>query len=454
MNKSKRKLSKIGKLIIFIIILIAIISMIFIIKHKKETPISIIEQTEYYDIKIDYTATNQKKLDKEIEKIILNKKNEFTDIVEESKDIITNKYDLIINAQTTKYQNIYFTNIVSNMYTGGAHYIREDNTIIFDGKDFININYFLENENNLEEIKLLSQHYLKKYADEKELELDDEWLNKGTETNTENYQHFYLSDEGLTITFVPYQIAPWSYGEIKITLPYKEINKLLKKQFRNSEESTSDVDQVNQEIRDLKQFKNKKLIAFTFDDGPNTETTSILLDGLKKYNAKVTFFVLGSRVAYHKNVLLRAFQEGNEIGSHTYNHRNLLLLDDNSILSEIENTNQAIKEIIGIEPTLIRPPYGNTNSHIKSLVTMHTIHWNIDSLDWQLKNRELIKEEIVKYAHDGAIVLLHDIYRESVEGALLAMAELEKEGYAFVTISEMAKLKEKELDYTSTYFGF
>ena len=85
---------------------------------------------------------------------------------------------------------------------------------------------------------------------------------------------------------------------------------------------------------------------------------------------------------------------------------------------------------------------------------MHTIHWNIDSLDWQLKNRELIKEEIVKYAHDGAIVLLHDIYRESVEGALLAMAELEKEGYAFVTISEMAKLKEKELDYTSTYFGF
>ena len=69
---------------------------------------------------------------------------------------------------------------------------------------------------------------------------------------------------------------------------------------------------------------------------------------------------------------------------------------------------------------------------------MHTIHWNIDSLDWQLKNRELIKEEIVKYAHDGAIVLLHDIYRESVEGALLAMAELEKE----VQVSHWCKVDE------------
>lgn len=393
-------------------------------------------------------------MNNKVEKYIQSKKDEFIQITNDSKDVITAKYNLIIEAQTYNYQSILYTHIVSNMYTGGAHYIRSDKTYIHNNKSFLDITNFLNDEKSFNELKLLAQHYLAKYAEEKEFELNDEWLAKGTETTIENYEHFYFSENGLTIIFPPYQISAWSNGEIKITIPYEKINDLLKKEYQNNNEETSEVVKITPEKRDLEQFKGKKLIAFTFDDGPNTKTTSILLDGLKEHNAKVTFFVLGSRVAYHQDVLKRAYQEGNQIGSHTYNHRNLLLLDDDNIITEINDTNKAIKDIIGVEPILIRPPYGNTNKHIKNLSLMHTINWNIDSIDWQLKDRNLIKNEIVTYAHDGAIVLLHDIYLESVEGALLAMEELEKQGYAFVTISEMAELKGKELDYTSTYFGF
>ena len=85
---------------------------------------------------------------------------------------------------------------------------------------------------------------------------------------------------------------------------------------------------------------------------------------------------------------------------------------------------------------------------------MHIINWNVDTEDWKLKDRNLIKDKILEDAHDGAIVLLHDIYTESVEGALMAMEELEKENYAFVTIEEMVQLRGVKLDYDTTYYSF
>ena len=84
---------------------------------------------------------------------------------------------------------------------------------------------------------------------------------------------------------------------------------------------------------------------------------------------------------------------------------------------------------------------------------MNIIQWGIDTLDWKYKDSTRIKNEIVSNAHDGAIVLLHDLYMTSVEGALLAMDELSKEGYAFVTIDELAEIKDIELDTTTSYFS-
>lgn len=144
---------------------------------------------------------------------------------------------------------------------------------------------------------------------------------------------------------------------------------------------------------------------------------------------------------------------GNTIGSHTYSHLNLYKLNDYDIMKEINSTNEEIKEIIGVQPEYLRAPYGNTNAHIKELSNMYTILWNIDTEDWKYKDAQKIKDNILNHAHDGAIILLHDIYNTSVEGALLAMEEL-KDEYAFVTIDEMIELKNIQLDKNKSYFNF
>lgn len=206
-------------------------------------------------------------------------------------------------------------------------------------------------------------------------------------------------------------------------------------------------------LRSIEDLKGKKIIAFTFDDGPNNATTLKLIEGLQQYDARVTFFVLGSRVEKHRDSLIRAYETCNQIGNHTYSHLNLLKQKEKVITNEIVNTNNAIYNIIGEYPTLIRPPYGNTNKKIKSIGNMPTILWNIDTLDWKYRNSERIANEIINNAEDGAIVLLHDIYPTSVEGALMAMEAL-KEEYVFVTIEEMMILKNIQIDITKSYYKF
>jgi len=145
---------------------------------------------------------------------------------------------------------------------------------------------------------------------------------------------------------------------------------------------------------------------------------------------------------------------GNLIASHTYNHKNLFKLDKFQITSEIRDTNDAIKKVIGRDTFYLRQQYGNINSDIKKLANMYTILWDLDTEDWKYKDKMRISNYIVENANDGAIVLLHDIYETSVDGALDAMERLKKQGYAFVTIEEMALIKNIDLDREKSYHSF
>ena len=206
-------------------------------------------------------------------------------------------------------------------------------------------------------------------------------------------------------------------------------------------------------IRSLEGLKDKKLIAFTFDDGPSIYTDK-LLDNLSKYNARVTFFVVGSRVENYKDTLLKEYKQGHQIGNHTYNHPNLIKLSNESILNEIQNTNSAIKSVINEDISIMRPPYGETNDNVKSLANLYTVLWDLDTLDWKTRNDDMVYEEIINNAHDGSIILLHDLYETSVVGALKAMEVLQSEGYAFVTIDEMIRIKNINLNKNESYSSF
>ena len=122
------------------------------------------------------------------------------------------------------------------------------------------------------------------------------------------------------------------------------------------------------------------------------------------------------------------------------------------IYNEINSSEIIFNDITSDHLKYLRPPYGNINSNIKNISNMYTILWDLDTEDWKYKDKDRIADYIVSNAHDGAIVLLHDLYETSVDGALLAMERLEKEGYAFVTIDEMIKIKDIQLDINKNYY--
>ena len=179
-----------------------------------------------------------------------------------------------------------------------------------------------------------------------------------------------------------------------------------------------------------------KLIAFTFDDGPGAYTRD-LLDGLAARGAKATFFIAGYRVSSYPGVLDAIVEGGHQLANHTYNHADLNTLTYDGVRQEVEATRRLLAEVGGELTYYVRPPYGNANSTVRSAVDVPLINWSVDSLDWQSLNAQAVCSSILKQAYDGAIVLVHDIYRTSVQGALAAIDALSEQGYEFVTVEEL-----------------
>lgn len=195
-----------------------------------------------------------------------------------------------------------------------------------------------------------------------------------------------------------------------------------------------------------------KLIALTFDDGPNYNTNKVL-EVLEKYNVPATFFVLGSKIKGNEYILNRIVASGSEIGNHTYNHLLLTKYDEDKIKEEIESTSNLIFDVAGVYPTLLRPSYGSVNSRIKKVSNMPIIIWDIDTLDWKYHNSKRIAKRVINKVGDGDIVLMHDIYSATANSLSIIIPELQNKGYTFVTVSELFYYKGVELEKGKVY-GF
>lgn len=178
-------------------------------------------------------------------------------------------------------------------------------------------------------------------------------------------------------------------------------------------------------------------VALTFDDGPDSRYTPQLLDGLKERGVKASFFIVGKNVQNNSELLRRMEQEGHLIGNHTYHHVQLDKLSDAVAREEILKTNNAIYEVTGSYPQYMRPPYGAWKKNMEICVEMLPVFWTIDTLDWKIKNTEAICQTVKKEIQDGAIILMHDEYKTSVDAALRIVDDLQKEGYEFVTAERL-----------------
>ena len=192
-----------------------------------------------------------------------------------------------------------------------------------------------------------------------------------------------------------------------------------------------------------------KIVAFTFDDGHSKYTMEIV-NTLVLNNSKATFFELGNRMKYNQEIVKNVLNNGMEIGSHTYAHKNLNKLTIEEIDEEINSTNIIFNEITGENIKLLRPPYGNINELVKSRVNTPIITWNIDTNDWLYKDSEHVYNHIIENIESGDIILMHDVYSETVEAIKKVVPYLIEKGYKITTVSELAKynnieLKEKEV---------
>jgi peptidoglycan/xylan/chitin deacetylase (PgdA/CDA1 family) len=186
--------------------------------------------------------------------------------------------------------------------------------------------------------------------------------------------------------------------------------------------------------------KDKPMIALTFDDGPN-HNTSRVLDILEKYNAKATFFILGTNIKGNEKTIKRMNELNMEIGNHMYSHKLLTKLENDKILSEIEQVDNLIFDIINEYPSLIRPSYGTINNRIKKIINRPIIIWNTDTLDWKYHNSKSIANKVLKHASDGDIILMHDIYRATANSLEIIIPKLLEDGYQLVTVSELLYYK-------------
>lgn len=197
---------------------------------------------------------------------------------------------------------------------------------------------------------------------------------------------------------------------------------------------------------------NVKQVAMTFDDGPSDQTTR-LLNFLKQNDIQVTFFLVGNRMNSYSSIVKRQAAEGHEMGYHSYAHSNQPSLSSSQITSDFNKSNQILKEMTGKEFTVWRTPGGDYNSRVLSCVPVPHIMWSVDTLDWKNRNSYSVYSAIMNRAKDGSIILMHDLYGTTVDGATQAMKEMLAGDYEFVTVTELLSRNGTPPKAGTTYFN-
>jgi len=198
---------------------------------------------------------------------------------------------------------------------------------------------------------------------------------------------------------------------------------------------------------------NQRIIALTFDDGPDAKFTSLMLDVLKKHEIKATFFVLGAKCEKNPELIYRIYKEGHEIGNHSYSHANFNHKDQHFILNEIRQTNAIIHRLTGKKPWLFRPPGGYLSYDLVDICKAEDLtiaYWTYqqDSKDWKNGlSAKHIANHIINNIAPGQIIILHDgcpNANETVKAVDILVPQLKKQGYQFVPLGDLINLQIKE----------
>lgn len=197
----------------------------------------------------------------------------------------------------------------------------------------------------------------------------------------------------------------------------------------------------------VKGKSSDKIVALTFDDGPNEPYTSRVLEILRNYDVTATFFLIGKNVEYYPDTARRILADGHAIGNHSYTHSRLALMEGPKY-TELDLAQKTIEQVTGVKPHIFRPPYGEKTpwqlDYIKSKGLV-TITWDVSANDPNISDPYTIADRIISKTRSGSIILLHDgrgirhgfDRSPTVKALPMVIDALLEEGYSFVTVPQL-----------------
>jgi peptidoglycan/xylan/chitin deacetylase (PgdA/CDA1 family) len=217
--------------------------------------------------------------------------------------------------------------------------------------------------------------------------------------------------------------------------------------------------------------KDRRVVALTYDDGPNPPYTDQILAVLRTEHVRATFFVVGRAVSAYPRVVQSEVEDGNAIGNHTWSHGHLVLYDGANLRRTLERTDAAIYAATKLHTRIMRPPYGGRDWLVLQEVRKlgyTPVMWSVPlANDWEYPPARLIAARVLRYVGDGAIIDLHDGNQgivcaharvaprvcdrsADVEATRLIVSTLRREGYRFVTIPELLRMQSESTMRTAS----
>ncbi len=353
-------------------------------------------------------------------------------LIDKVKEIKEQNQDLVLEYETTN-----IPEITSFVYKDGDNYksiiIDNNKASIVTFEDLVKDS---EKENfNNKELELLRLKY-------PTFIVDDIIANK----EDTGHKFYYLKENEMIIYYYDYQIS-YNYQEpISLIINYQEVKDYLN--------FTPIFDETYENESGYNYQSDRKSIALTIDDGPNSRNNARFLELLSDNKAHATFFMAGNMMNACQKCVLDTYNSGNEIGSHTYEHMNIKKNSQEAVLESLRKTNDLFHQITNDDIKLLRPPYGAYNAENRNYINMPFILWNMDTEDWLYRDTNHIVDYIRKYAKDGSVILIHESYKETVAALEIILPELYAKGYQVVSISELASLKGVTLENGVAYNSF
>ncbi|WLR42536.1 polysaccharide deacetylase family protein [Bacillus carboniphilus] len=404
------------------------------------------KETDFYTFSISYPVSENQELNSEINDWVEDQKTLFLKKVEENKEILNENYraSFSVKVDTNQLSDQMYSLVFSSyLFPGGAN--GKQSMKVFNintsTNEFIHIDDVFKDRNSMKPIGKLIQNEM----DNNEIlsaNIDRSMLEQ--KLNSPEEWNWSMDSDQFYLYFDEYEIAPGAMGPVVLNLPMDQVKPHLKPKIAEGINGSPKEPEEQKKEKEAEPLDpDGKYIALTFDDGPSPKATPEILRVLDNFNVKATFFMLGSQVEYYPDLAKEVAERGHEIANHTQNHVDLTHLNKESVRKQIVESKQIITDVTGVNPNLIRPPYGAFNRKVEevaSLTNSPLILWSVDSLDWKLLDPSLVSKVVEREAKTNSIVLLHDIHPSTAEALPDILKVLQKDGYQLVTISQLLTL--------------